>query len=168
MGFHLPWTNHPPLTFECGIYARFQAPELLRESPEPLPSLRTSTETDIFAVGMTFWELVSGKPPFDGANVYLIASDVSAGKRPSIDEVNGHVQFLPLIKKSWSQDPRERPSADAICEEMSLMNKAANIHGNSPGSAPQAASVLRQPSVSVDVKANVFIRSHPSIAGRRC
>ena len=168
MGCHSPWTNHLPLTFECGIYDRFQAPELLRSSPEPLPSLRTSTETDIFAVGMTLWELVSGKPPFDGANAYLIASDVSTGKRPLIDADNCHVQFVPLIEKSWSQDPRERPSAAAICEEMSLMNEAANNNGKPPRSVPQAASVLRKPSVSVGVKADVFIRSHSSITGRRC
>ncbi|KAI1313052.1 Nuclear receptor sub 2 group C member 2 [Mortierella claussenii] len=104
----------------------YLAPERLSKSGS-----RYSAECDIYSLGMVFWEISSGRPPFEdlltpqniqqGALTSL-AQNIVAGRRErtvkGIDPV-----FENLYTRCWDPNPSERPSINWIIQMLGALLK---------------------------------------------
>ena len=88
------------------ITVAWSAPELFRAKPK-------SYASDVYALGLTLWEIYERAIPFSGMPEAAIVNQVLSGERPDIGEkVPKEVERL--IKMCWSQEPKERPAADRV------------------------------------------------------
>ena len=87
-----------------GGTAAYKAPELL------LPGASNSKESDMFALGMTFWEMLTGKIPFQGAEEIAIAMAIKDKKRETIPAGTPE-PLSELIQACWAEAPKRRPTA---------------------------------------------------------
>jgi serine/threonine protein kinase len=84
-------------------------------APELFERRATYTQkSDIYSLGITFWELASRKIPFaDASNPSLIPYWVSTGKREEIPK-NCPQKLASLIAACWEGSPDKRPDADTV------------------------------------------------------
>ncbi len=71
---------------------------------------------DVFSFGVTVWELLTRKKPFDGLDAYEVLRQVRDGKRPPIPESDATGLQADLIQRCWAQDPAARPSFQHVLE----------------------------------------------------
>ncbi|CAE6436689.1 unnamed protein product [Rhizoctonia solani] len=98
-------------TREGSMTGRWAAPELLEGSGKP------SKVADIYALGMTMLEVITGKLPYDGKGDLAVFKLVSHKKHPERPEE--HIptgsrdgnKIWRLLKKCWAYEPAKRPSA---------------------------------------------------------
>ncbi|KIL59769.1 hypothetical protein M378DRAFT_84731 [Amanita muscaria Koide BX008] len=84
---------------------RRMAPELV-EGDVIVPTIAT----DIYAFGMTCYEILSRKSPFAAANDAAVISKVIKGRRPERIEFCQSEQIWSIITRCWAQEPENRPS----------------------------------------------------------
>ncbi|KAF9974445.1 Nuclear receptor sub 2 group C member 2 [Actinomortierella ambigua] len=104
------------------------APERLVKSPNN--NNKYSAECDIYSLGMVFWEISSGRPPFEGLGYQhnnQVIQNVLAGQRE--EPIAGtDPTFQDLYTRCWSANPHERPSLDEIIEVLGvLLKKPSNF-----------------------------------------
>lgn len=95
----------------------YMAPELATGSP---PSIRT----DIYAMGITFFELVTGRVPFDAPSKNEIMEMQIHDKFPNIRKFNPKTPecIENIIYKSVNKDPRDRyQSADFMKKDIARL-----------------------------------------------
>ena len=87
----------------------YLAPELLRGGTR-------GPHTDVWALGVTFFEMVTGRRPFAGADPRALADAIIAGALPPLIRADGTPvapMFESLIRRMLSTDPGQRP-ADGV------------------------------------------------------
>lgn len=73
-------------------------------------------KSDIYSLGMTFWELASRKIPFrDATSPALIPGWVKGGEREEIPK-DCPAKLASLIQACWNEAPDNRPDATAVAE----------------------------------------------------
>lgn len=79
-------------------------------APEQILGFKTDHRTDIYAVGVTLFQVVTGKPPFDGEKQDEIFYKHLEEKVPSIIEYRNDLphEFDEIIKKCMAKDPKDR------------------------------------------------------------
>lgn len=86
----------------------WMAPELL-DGQSPYDN-----KVDVYAYAIVFWELLSGKLPYQGLNpTQVIAQVMVNDMRPTIP-ANASEEVTELIKSSWSREPQDRPTFTEI------------------------------------------------------
>jgi serine/threonine protein kinase len=102
------------------------APERLTKN-----GTRYSIECDIYSLGMVFWEISSGRPPFDhliascnleDGSMMSLAQNIVSGRRERHVEGTDPI-FEDLYTRCWHPDPLERPSIDWIIQTLSVLLK---------------------------------------------
>lgn len=88
----------------------YMAPELFNKS---MPS----RGSDVYALGVLFWEIVSRDVPFDGMAPDAIAQLVKDGRRPDFGRQFPH-GWKTLTESMWQKDSAKRPTIDAIYATM--------------------------------------------------
>ncbi len=88
----------------AGGTAAYKAPELLQ------PKASNTKESDVFALGVTLWEMLTGKIPFDGADELAIAMAIRDKKREAIPAGTPE-PLSQLIQACWTEVPKRRPTA---------------------------------------------------------
>lgn len=83
-------------------------PELLRDS-----SYKCDKRSDIYSLGVIFWEISSGKPPFQSATIYTTAFKIFQGEREKPVE-GTPLQYRKLYERCWNGDPYLRPEIKSI------------------------------------------------------
>ncbi|KAG9088934.1 hypothetical protein FS749_001742 [Ceratobasidium sp. UAMH 11750] len=99
---------------------RWTAPELMDDG------VRQSREADVYALGMTILELITGKVPYYykssiAALVKTMLVDKAIPKRPeeSIPSNSEHGDVLwSLLQRCWDHEPENRPSATEVAKIM--------------------------------------------------
>ena len=76
-------------------------------------SYKRNEKSDIYSLGVLFWEISSGKPPFSGTYMFKISLDVSKGIR-EIPIVDTPLEYQQLYEKCWRNEPNQRPEIDEI------------------------------------------------------
>jgi serine/threonine protein kinase len=89
----------------------WMAPELFGLKP------KYANASDVYAYGMTAWELASREVPYEGVVYDEIKSAVRAGEREDIPSECPQ-SFAALIQSCWSSDARLRPNLDVIVESL--------------------------------------------------
>ncbi|KAF9938773.1 hypothetical protein BGZ75_002286 [Mortierella antarctica] len=102
------------------------APERLTKN-----GTRYSIECDIYSLGMVFWEISSGRPPFesliancsleDGSMMSLAQNIVSGRRERPVDGTDPI--FEDLYTRCWHPNPLERPSIDWIVQTLGVLLK---------------------------------------------
>ncbi|CAG8691753.1 13258_t:CDS:2, partial [Cetraspora pellucida] len=87
------------------------------------PGRRPDEKSDIYSLGVIFWELTSGVPPFANANNTLaILCQTSGGYREQTIPGTPK-EYAKIYKKCWNAEPKERPTINKILENLNLMSK---------------------------------------------
>lgn len=93
----------------CGTI-RWQAPELFTG--------RSATkESDVYALGLTLWELASREVPFRDASIGELVARVLGGEREPIP-AETPPKMAHLIARCWAQRAEERPTAQEVLHEL--------------------------------------------------
>jgi serine/threonine protein kinase len=76
--------------------------------PETILQNRITKASDVYAFGITLWELFTGARPFAGVPTLLLAQKVSeTGLRPQFPSW-APPEYAQLAQDCWAQEPRER------------------------------------------------------------
>ncbi|KAF0381914.1 kinase-like protein [Gigaspora margarita] len=75
--------------------------------------------SDIYSLGVLFWELTSGIPPFSNfrSNQYILSRLIVEGLRESIVR-NTPLDYTDLYKQCWSFEKNQRPTLDIVLNKL--------------------------------------------------
>jgi len=101
-------------------------------APEQAAGGHVDHRADIYAAGAILYELLAGRPPFDGAMSSMVLADVLT--RPP-EPLERHAPNLPvglgeLVKKTLAKDPEDRPpTARALRNALSAHARSTAAEG---------------------------------------
>ncbi|KAF0371507.1 kinase-like protein [Gigaspora margarita] len=92
------------------------------------PKYRRGKKSDIYSLGVIFWEISSGKPPFESYNRDQIVVALHGGKReaPVKDTPSFYVK---LYQQCWDGDPDKRPDVTYV---INILDKFAPTKDDGP------------------------------------
>ena len=93
------------------------------KAPELLKFGKPSKTSDIYSLGVVFWELATRCVPYEDSDEAIIYQGVKAGQRLEIPTDVPHT-FASMISIAWSQEPNKRPTAQAIIKEIMIVIKS--------------------------------------------
>ncbi|KAG8901888.1 hypothetical protein FRC01_009721, partial [Tulasnella sp. 417] len=101
---------------------RWQSPELMYGGPRTFKS-------DVYAFGMTVYEIISGKLPFEDVPYYAVFFKVHNKERPvpmPIMSPSGYLYSTEwgLAQASWDHDAERRPTIDRILQSLEPQEKS--------------------------------------------
>lgn len=86
-------------------------------SPEQCLGYKLDARSDVYSLGCTMYEAVSGKPPFTGASILEYMHKHTYEEPPALeirsDEVNFGYNFLHVIMQALAKNPAERQQSMA-------------------------------------------------------
>lgn len=147
---------------------QWKAPELLKFGKPTMAS-------DVYSLGMVFWELATGCVPYEDVDEAIVCQGVKSGERLEIP-ADVPSAFSSLISSAWRQEPNKRPTAQALIEEIS--SHATNSPAPEPAvyhNSKLEASIAESPSSSkVQLNkqsladADVELVVQQAIVGKQC
>jgi serine/threonine protein kinase len=78
---------------------------------------------DVYAYGITLWELATRLLPYENQSVSSIRDGVKEGQRPDIPS-NVPTSFADLIRECWDQKPEKRPTFGVVVEKLKVISEA--------------------------------------------
>ncbi|CAG8469645.1 10572_t:CDS:2, partial [Dentiscutata heterogama] len=90
------------------------------------PGKKLDQKSDIYSLGVIFWELTSGIPPFASAfNGIITLVYALAGFREQV--IPGTpIGYEKLYRKCWNTEPEERSTINKILEDLNSISKREN------------------------------------------
>jgi serine/threonine protein kinase len=120
-------------------------------APEVIQGVGASPASDMYSVGVIFYEMLSGLPPFADSQRW---SEVQARQ---LEEEPRRIVEIPenlwqLINSLLAIDPAARPSATEISAELRVLQPLANVPAvpRPPGSRITRSRTMRETSVSFE------------------
>jgi len=96
----------------------FMAPELILPNKVGLDKGVPSKEADVYALGMTVYQVLTGKWPFFPRREVEVALAVVSGERPSkpenAEEIGITEVLWDLLRECWRHDRTTRPTAGEV------------------------------------------------------
>jgi NIMA (never in mitosis gene a)-related kinase len=93
-------------------------------APEVKQSKIYTYEADIWALGVTFYQLIILDYPFEGSSIKEIQDNIAKGnKKPIPKECKIDEKFIKIINSMMSNNPRERISLKNILEESIIKSR---------------------------------------------
>lgn len=88
-------------------------------SPEMALTLQYSDKSDVFALGIVLWEILSGCFPYIHEKVVIEFAVATKGLRPNIADCGLRPPWLlHLMQRMWELEPRDRPSAAEVVRHL--------------------------------------------------
>jgi len=116
-------------------------------SPEQVRGHKADARSDIFAVGCVFYELLTGRKPFDAESMHAVLFKVIQEDPPPLAEVAPEVPaaLAQVVERALVKDPAERfPDANDMLTTMRQARQAiAAGLGDERSPGPERPSVLR-------------------------
>ncbi len=109
-----------------GTFA-WSAPEIV------LKGAHLSFETDVYALGVVLWELMTCMQPYEGLKAPQILGLLNLQQRPPIPSplpAGFTDAYVSIMTHCWSNDPQQRPSASEVHQRIIALDK--NIQPNEP------------------------------------
>jgi hypothetical protein len=108
-------TGTPDLTRTGDVLGtlRYMAPERFRGHAD--------ARSDVYALGLTLYELLALRPAFDAADKAQLIGRITAGEPPRLDRLNPRLprDLVTVVHKAMARDPPERyPTAAALAEDL--------------------------------------------------
>ena len=98
-------------------------------SPEQVGGEPVDSRTDIFSVGLLFYEMVTGAPAFQGETMEIFSLVRQAHFQPP-EKMSGGLpkSICAIINRCLSKDPAKRyPSAGTILEDLQVFKKESSV-----------------------------------------
>ena len=80
-------------------------------APEQAQGLNLNGQTDIYALGVLLYELISGEIPFKGTTTEVFMQVMSGQQRPFPEEFNVPEEVSSLVRQMMSLEPNDRPAS---------------------------------------------------------
>lgn len=90
-------------------------------SPEQMKGARVEHYTDIYSLGVTLFQLLSGKLPFNGENLANLTYNIIHDKTPNIRQIRPDLPagITRIVNRALQKDPAKRfPNAAAMAEAL--------------------------------------------------
>jgi TolB-like protein/tetratricopeptide (TPR) repeat protein/predicted Ser/Thr protein kinase len=130
-------------------------------SPEQASGEATDPRTDIYALGAILFEMVTGRPPFEGDSPLAVALKHKSDLPPHPRALNAEVPEAldRLILKCLAKSKDDRPqSAEALVADLAAVAKAG-ASSSAAADASTAPAAPRAPSPTVAAEARALISS---------
>lgn len=85
-------------------------------SPEQIRKRDVNKETDIYSLGIIFYELLCGQVPFSGSEVDILISHINLEPPHISNKISINNQLANLIMQMLAKDPNQRPSLEEIIQ----------------------------------------------------
>ena len=92
----------------------WSAPEQFEDDPK-------SFATDVYALGVTLWEVYERRVPFGNMPEAAVVSQILAGKRPKFSSSDTPASVKRIVEACWSANHKHRPSADKVAYVLTEM-----------------------------------------------
>ncbi|RIB20588.1 glycosyltransferase family 20 protein [Gigaspora rosea] len=89
--------------------------------------LKHNVKSDIYSLGVLFWELTSGVPPFQRFPQKGILLEILKGKK-EIPIANTPPDYISLFYKCWSFNPENRPTLDEISLILDKLSNDTSVY----------------------------------------
>jgi serine/threonine protein kinase len=101
----------------AAITVAWSAPELFKAQPR-------AYATDVYALGITLWEIYERREPFSNKPEAAVVSQVLSGERPNFtSQTPAAVRELAIA--CWSKEPKRRPAAAKVAFILTNMSTRA-------------------------------------------
>jgi TolB-like protein len=88
-------------------------------APEQVRGLNVDQRGDVYAVGVVLFEMLAGRPPFTGDNVFALAQAILNDLPPALQGPASVIAVDRVIRRALAKDPNARfPLADAMAAEL--------------------------------------------------
>ena len=77
-------------------------------------------KSDIYSLGVLFWEISSGKPPFSEIPPYKINLEIVNGTREAPIK-NTPSEYQQLYENCWEEEPNQRPDIDEVLKVLNQL-----------------------------------------------
>lgn len=128
-------------------------------SPEIASGEQAIDKSDVYSLGVVAYELLTGRPPFTGNAIRVMAAHVH-DEPPDLHESRADLspELVELVERALAKNPADRPTAQAIVDHLLPSNRHA-IEWPPPGLAPlrRASAQFRFALVSLAVVSAAFL-----------
>lgn len=101
-------------------------------SPEQVNGASVDARSDLYSMGVTFYHLLSGSPPFRAATAFALAYKHLNEDAPPLQELRPDLppSLIQVIHRLMSKEPAERfPDARAVLSELKRIEKSGETGG---------------------------------------
>ena len=86
---------------------------------------KRNEKSDIYSLGVLFWVISSGRPPFHGITEFKIILDIVKGIRETPIAATPS-EYQQLYEKCWEEEPYQRPDIDEVHRILYLLKSQFN------------------------------------------
>jgi eukaryotic-like serine/threonine-protein kinase len=117
-------------------------------SPEQVNGASVDARSDLYSMGVTFYHLLSGSPPFRAATAFALAYKHLNEDAPPLQDLRPDLppSLIKVIHRLMQKDPAERfPDARAVLSELKRIEKSGETGGNfAQTEEPEATSTWQE------------------------
>lgn len=131
--------NGQPKLTDFGIARALDATQFTRtgmylgtarySSPEQLQGHDTTSKSDVYSLGVTLYEAVTGDPPFSGTPIEIATQHVSKPPTPPGELTPTDGELETLIVDCLAKDPEDRPDASTVENRLKELSQSSESPG---------------------------------------